>query len=183
MADLAALRAEGWDIDLMAHVRRGGMVLGLCGGYQMLGQKIHDPHGLEGTAGSVDGLGLLAVETTLMADKTLTRVSGLHAASGLPISGYEIHLGQTAGPDCARPFARLGQATDGATSRSGQIIGSYLHGCFASDRFRSRFLQSLGIAASTVRYDHTIDATLDQLAQHMETHLDLDRILTLAKVL
>jgi adenosylcobyric acid synthase len=183
MADLAALRAEGWDIDLMAHVRRGGMVLGLCGGYQMLGQKIHDPHGLEGTAGSVDGLGLLAVETTLMADKTLTRVSGVHAASGLPISGYEIHLGQTAGPDCARPFARLGQATDGATSRSGQIIGSYLHGCFASDRFRSRFLQSLGIAASAVRYDHTIDATLDQLAQHMETHLDLDRILTLAKVL
>jgi len=183
IADLAALRAEGWDIDLMAHVRRGGLVLGLCGGYQMLGQKIHDPQGLEGPAGSAPGLGLLAVETSLLPDKTLTRTSGQHVPTGTPLSGYEIHLGMTDGPDCARPFAMLDGRTDGAISATGQVMGSYLHGCFGSDEFRAKFLKQLNIVAGSQRYDHTIDTTLDQLARHMETHLDLDRILSLARAL
>jgi len=181
VADLAALHQEGWDIDLAAHVRRGGRVLGLCGGYQMLGRSIHDPDGLEGPPGSVPGLGLLDVETTLVGDKTLTRVAGTHAATGTPLAGYEIHLGRTAGPDCARPFASVSGVPDGATSTNGQICGTYLHGCFVSDAFRTAFLASLGATASTLQFDDLIERTLDELALHFETHLDLDRILSLAE--
>ncbi|MCB1380499.1 MAG: cobyric acid synthase [Alphaproteobacteria bacterium] len=181
IADLAALRAEGWDIDLAAHVRRGGLVLGLCGGYQMLGRRIHDPAGLEGSAGSAPGLGLLDVTTTLAPDKTLTRVTGHHVASGTPLSGYEIHLGQTFGPDCKRPFAMIGTAPDGAVSASGQVMGTYLHGCFASDDFRRAFLAALGAPASRLRFDDLVERTLDDLALHLETHLDVDRILSLAE--
>ena len=183
VADLAALRREGWDIDLLAHVRRGGLVLGLCGGYQMLGRTISDPQGLEGTPGSVPGLGLLDVETTLLADKTLTRTGGVHVASGARLEGYEIHLGRTDGPDCARPFAMLEGRPDGAASTTGQVMGSYLHGCFGSDAFRAKFLQSLGFAASSLRFEETVERTLDGLARHLEAHLDLDRILSLAREL
>jgi adenosylcobyric acid synthase len=181
IGDLSALRNEGWDIDLKAHVRRGGKVLGLCGGYQMLGRHIHDPLGIEGPAASVDGLGLLDVETTLTPDKTLREVTGTHLASGACINGYEIHLGETAGPDTARPFANLGGRPDGATSPSGLVEGTYLHGCFTSDTFRSAYLANLGLEASGLAYEQTIEETLDRLADHLETHLDLDRILELAR--
>lgn len=181
VSDLAALRSEGWDIDLLAHVRRGGLVLGLCGGYQMLGRTISDPQGLEGDAGSMPGLGLLDTETVLLPDKTLTRTSGTHAATGAPISGYEIHLGRTTGPDCARPFALLDGRPDGAISPSGLVMGSYLHGCFGNDEFRSKFLRSLGIQASDLRFEEAVERTLDGLARHLEAHLDLDRLLQLAE--
>ena len=183
ISDLAALRREGWDIDLMAHVRRGGLVLGLCGGYQMLGKTIGDPQGLEGPAGTVPGLGLLDVETTLLPDKTLTRIAGTHVASGAALEGYEIHLGTTHGKDCDRPFATLGGRPDGATSASGQVMGSYLHGCFGSDEFRSKFLTSLGIQASELRFEETVDRVLDELAAHLEANLDLHLLLSLAKEL
>lgn len=183
ISDLAALRREGWDIDLMAHVRRGGLVLGLCGGYQMLGWIIDDPQGLEGTPGGTVGLGLLDVETTLLPDKTLTRIGGTHVPSGTALEGYEIHLGKTHGPDCARPFAMLGGHPDGAISASGQVMGSYLHGCFGSDKFRRKYLQSLGIKASELRFEETVERTLDELAAHLEAHLDLDLVLSLAKEL
>ena len=179
IADLSALRKEGWDIDLRAHVRRGGHVLGLCGGYQMLGTRIGDPQGLEGPAGSVEGLGLLEVETTLLPDKTLTRISGTHAPSGAALEGYEIHLGQTHGPACARPFALLEGRPDGAISPSGRVMGTYLHGCFGRDEFRSKFLNSMGVQSSDLRFEDTIEATLDALAAHLESHLDLDRLLSL----
>ena len=183
VSDLAALRKEGWDIDLLAHVRRGGLVLGLCGGYQMLGRLVSDPLGLEGTPGSTPGLGLLDVETTLLADKTLTRVSGTHGPSGAALEGYEIHLGKTTGVDCARPFAVLEGRPDGAISPTGQVMGSYLHGCFGSDAFRTKFLISLGINASELRFEETVERTLDALAAHLEANLDLDLILSLAKEL
>jgi adenosylcobyric acid synthase len=180
MADLAGLRAAGWDIDLAAHVRRGGRVLGLCGGYQMLGRKIHNPQGLEGKAGSVDGLGLLDVETTLLPDKTLTRVTATHLASGQKIEGYEIHLGSTHGRDCSRPFARIGAQDDGATSDDGRVSGTYIHGCFASDAFRSAYLKSLGAESSPLAFESLIEKTLDELATHLELHLNLDQLLELA---
>ena len=183
VSDLAALRKEGWDIDLLAHVRRGGLVLGLCGGYQMLGRLVSDPLGLEGTPGSTPGLGLLDVETTLLADKTLTRVTGTHGPSGAALEGYEIHLGKTTGVDCARPFAVLEGRPDGAISPTGQVMGSYLHGCFGSDAFRTKFLISLGIHASELRFEETVERTLDALAAHLEANLDLDLILSLAKEL
>jgi adenosylcobyric acid synthase len=180
VSDLAALRREGWDIDLLAHVRRGGLVLGLCGGYQILGHRIADPQGLEGEAGSIAGLGLLDVETTLLPDKTLTRISGTHVATGAAVEGYEIHLGRTEGPATARPFALLGGRPDGAVSANGQVMGSYLHGCFSSDEFRTKFLESLGVQASALRFEQRIETTLDGLAEHLAKHLDLDRLLALA---
>jgi adenosylcobyric acid synthase len=183
VSDLAAVRKEGWDIDLLAHVRRGGLVLGLCGGYQMLGRLVSDPQGLEGAPGSVPGLGLLDVETTLLPDKTLTRISGTHVPSGAAMDGYEIHLGKTTGVDCARPFALLEGRPDGAINDSGQVMGSYLHGCFSNDEFRAKFLRSLGIQASNLRFEATIERVLDDLAAHLEANLDLDLILSLAKEL
>jgi adenosylcobyric acid synthase len=180
IADLAALRREGWDTDLAAHVRRGGAVLGLCGGYQMLGKAVHDPDGLEGAPGSAVGLGLLDVETRLVPDKALTLVSGTHAASGTSIRGYEIHLGETTGADCARPFAMIGGKRDGAVSADGRIVGTYLHGCFSSDEFRAAFLKSLGGECSGLAFETTVERTLDELAHHLSHHLDLDRILALA---
>jgi adenosylcobyric acid synthase len=177
IADLAALRANGWDIDVSAHVRRGGKVLGLCGGYQMLGQAIHDPDGLESGATSVAGLGLLDVETTMSADKTVTPTAATHAASGETISAYEIHLGQTTGPDCARPFAVTAKGNEGAVK--GNVMGTYLHGCFSSDGFRAAFLKSLGASESDLVYEEMIEATLDELALHLETHLDVKALLEL----
>jgi adenosylcobyric acid synthase len=179
IADFEALKNAGWDIDLKAHVRRGRQVLGLCGGYQMLGQKIHDPLGLEGPAQSINGLGLLNIETTLLPDKALTKVEAIHS-SGTEIEGYEIHLGSSEGPDCARPFARIGDHEDGANSADGLVTGTYIHGCFASDRFRRHFLQSLGARTSDLAFEQAIETTLDELAAHLETHLDLDQILALA---
>jgi adenosylcobyric acid synthase len=181
IADLEAVKREGWDIDLKAHARRGGYVLGLCGGYQMLGKMVHDPDGLEGPAGSCDGLGLLDVETRLLPGKTLTETSGVHAATGTPVNGYEIHLGSTSGPDRARPFADVEGEPDGATSRDGRIMGTYLHGLFAGDAFRKAFLESLGAAGSGLDFEHEIESTLDALAAHLEAHLDLDAILALAE--
>ena len=181
MADLKALREAGWDIDLKAHVRRGGRVLGLCGGYQMLGRMIHDPEGLEGPPASIEGLGLLDVETTLLADKTVTQTQAMHALSGQLITAYEIHLGTTSGPDCTRLFAQTPNGPEGATSLDGLVTGTYLHGCFSADGFRQAFLKSLGAAPSSLDFDHLIEKTLDDLAAHLEAHLDLDKILDLAQ--
>ena len=180
MADLAALRANGWDIDLVAHVRRGGHVLGLCGGYQMLGNLIHDPQGLEGKAGTVAGLKLLDVGTTLLPEKTTVETEAIHALTGSYIKAYQIHLGQTTGPDCARLFAQTPDGPDGAMSADGRVMGTYLHGCFTQDDFRKKFLTRLGHEAQAFSYEQTIDDTLDALATHLEKHLDLDRILALA---
>ena len=180
MADLASLRATSWDIDLKAHVRRNGRVLGLCGGYQMLGQWIHDPEGLEGPASNMEGLGLLNIETTLVPDKTLTRVKAIHLASGQEIEGYEIHLGTSYGADCARPFARIGDHDDGATSPNGLVSGTYIHGCFGSDGFRSNYLKTLGAESGGLAFETLIEKTLDELAAHMEKHLNLDQVLELA---
>ncbi|WP_299846055.1 cobyric acid synthase [uncultured Paracoccus sp.] len=175
--DLDFLRAQGWDIDLQAHLRRGGHVLGLCGGYQMLGRAIRDPQGTDGPPGESEGLGLLDVATEMAGTKRLERVSG--TALGQPLNGYEIHMGRTEGPDCARPFAHV-PGPDGAIGRDGRVMGTYLHGLFADDRFRAGFLARLG-AASQPGYEAGVEETLDALAAHMERHLDVGAILGLAQ--
>jgi adenosylcobyric acid synthase len=180
IAGLTALREAGFDIDIAAHLRRGGRVLGLCGGYQMLGRAIHDPQGIEGPARTAEGLGLLDVETTLADDKRLEQVEGT-SFDDAPLSGYEMHMGVTEGPDCARPFACVaGGASEGAMSRDGSVIGTYLHGLFADDRQRAAWLVRLG-AVSAIAYDALIDETLDELAAHLEAHVDIDRLLRLAR--
>ena len=178
--DLDFLRSQGWDIDILAHVRRGGHVLGICGGYQMLGRSIDDPHGIEGAAGTTPGLGLLDVATEMTLDKRLTRVVARHAATGIEVHGYEIHIGRTIGADRERPFAFIDDVPEGATSLNGKVTGSYLHGLFVSDAFRRAFLGRLGITASTLRYDDRIERTLDALADHLESYLDVDGLFALA---
>lgn len=179
--DLAYLRAHGWDVDIAAHVRRGGAVLGICGGYQMLGSWVRDPQGIEGTSGDTQGLGLLDIETTMSPDKTLTRVSAIHTESGCPISGYEIHIGRSDGPARARPFATVNGTPEGAVSQDGRIMGSYLHGMFADDSFRAAFLASRGAAASALSYGAAVEDTLDALAAHLERYIDVAGLLALAK--
>jgi adenosylcobyric acid synthase len=181
IADLAFLRAQGWDIDLAAHRRRGGNIIGLCGGYQMLGRSIADPEGIEGPAGETAGLGLLDVTTVMSPHKRLTRVSATHAASGQGIEGYEIHIGRSEGPDCARPFAHVEGAPEGAVSPDGRVIGSYLHGMFAADAFRATFLAGLGGTPSGLSYAAGVEETLDRLAAHLEAHLDVGALLALAR--
>src|SRR6202011_3282560 len=171
----------GFDVDIAAHRRRGGMVLGLCGGYQMLGGVIHDPAGIEGPAGTAPGLGLLDVETVLSDDKRLEPVSGA-SSDGIPVCGYEMHMGVTQGPDCARPFARLADGSpEGAVSADGRVIGSYIHGLFSDDRQRAAWLERFAAGGGGIGYDHTIDATLDRLAAHLARHIDLDRLLSLSR--
>jgi adenosylcobyric acid synthase len=180
IGDLAFLRAQGWDIDMTAHVRRGGHVLGLCGGYQMLGRTISDPLGIEGPAGSVAGLGLLNVVTEMTAEKSTTHVAGRHVATGTAIRGYEIHLGHTKGDDCARPVLTIGTRPDGAASRDGRVQGTYVHGFFTSDGFRRAWLAGFGVA-SQVAYEDRVERALDALADHLEAHLDVARIIEIAR--
>ncbi len=181
LGDLAALRRAGWDVDILAHARRGGRVLGLCGGYQMLGRRVADPGGAEGPPGAAEGLGLLDVETVLDGPKTLALREAVDTASGLPVSGYEIHLGRTAGPDAARPMLTLAGRPEGAVSPDGGVMGCYLHGLFADDAFRAAFLARIAEgAAASVAYEARVEAALDALAAQLERELDLDRLLTLA---
>ena len=179
--DLAFLRAQGWDVDLAAHVRRGGHVLGICGGYQLLGREVADPEGIEGPAGADPGLGLLEVSTIMTPKKRLTEVAVIHVASGVGFHGYEIHIGETHGPDRARPFAHVDGAPEGAVSADGHIVGSYLHGMFRDDAFRAAFLANLGVASSDTAYDAGVEETLDALAAHLEGHLDVDGLLAAAR--
>ena len=175
--DLEFLRQQGWDIDIAAHARRGGHVLGLCGGYQMLGRTIADPDGIEGPAGTTSGLGLLDVETIMIPDKTLTQVRAKHIASNCDVTGYEIHIGRTDGPDRARPMLEIDGRSEGATSANGRIMGSYVHGIFSSDNFRTDFVNRLGASAGLSFYDSSIDAILNKLASHLETHVDIAGLL------
>jgi adenosylcobyric acid synthase len=181
IADLAYFRTQGWDIDLAAALRRGAHVLGLCGGYQMLGKTIADPDGIEGPAGTVAGLNLLDVTTVMTPEKRVTETTATHPASGEAVRGYEIHIGHTTGPDCAHPLFKVSGLPEGATRPDGRVMGSYLHGMFAADAFRSTFLTSLGATPGNTSYDATVDATLDALADHLEAHVDCASLLALAR--
>ena len=186
ISDLAFLRGQGWDIDIASHLRRGGMVMGLCGGYQMLGMTLDDPQGVEGPAGASKGLGHLDVETVLAGDKRLTRVTAHANSFDLPVSGYEIHMGRTHGADCARPFLTLDGRPEGAVSADGRVIGTYLHGIFADDGFRRAFLDAVAARRGRsgefgeVDFDARVDETLDELAAHMAANLDLGSFVDIA---
>ncbi len=182
IADLATLRAEGWDIDIRAHHRHGGALLGLCGGYQMLGRSIADPHGIEGPPGSAPGLGLLDIETILAGDKRLTAATGRLVPESAGFTGFEMHIGQTTGPATARPLLHLADGRpDGAQSPDGRIAGTYIHGIFTADPARAGLLRRYGATPARRNFEAEIDATLDALAAHLETHIDIDALLTLAR--
>jgi adenosylcobyric acid synthase len=180
IADLAFFRAQGWDIDLAAHMRRGGRVLGICAGYQMLGQEISDPDGIEGAAITVPGLGLLDVSTVMSQEKRVTLTSAAYIQTGDPVQGYEIHLGVTTGPGRNRPWLTVNGTPEGATSADGLVQGTYLHGLFTSDAFRASYLGHDHVT-SDLGYADSVEQTLDALADHLEKHMDLDLLLDLAE--
>jgi adenosylcobyric acid synthase len=180
IGDLNFLRAQGWDIDILAHARRGGHVLGLCGGYQILGKTIDDPDGVDGRPGKVDGLGLLDVHTVMAGQKRVTLTEASMIEDDIPVSGYEIHMGRTEGADCDRAWLSIEGRDEGAVSRNGRVRGTYLHGLFSSDGFRARFLADLG-HESDLLYEDGVEDVLDALADHLEQYLDLDLLLKLAQ--
>ena len=181
LSDLAMVRAEGWDIDIAAHVRRGGRVLGLCGGYQMLGLRIADPDGVEGAPGEAAGLGLLDVETVMTGAKTLEPVGGRLAGSDALFSGYEMHVGRTAGPGTARPcLVRDDGRPDGAVSPDGRIAGAYVHGLFERASARAAILSELGAGALPGDHATRVDAALDEIAATLSNCLDIDAIARIA---
>ncbi len=187
LGDLAFLRAQGWDHDVIAHARAGGNVFGICGGFQMLGARIDDPDGVDGPAGAAEGLGLLRVHTVMSGDKTVRPVTGRCAVTDAPMSGYEIHTGATTGADLDRPMLLLDNASasepDGARSESGCVEGTYVHGIFSSDKFRAGWIRRMGgDTSSTLNYDATVEAALDALADGLEKALDIDKLLAQARI-
>lgn len=180
IGDLNYLRRQGWDIDILAHHRRGGHVLGLCGGYQMLGRTIDDPEGVDGRPGKVEGLGLLDVHTVMAGEKRVTLTEAVTRDGSLPVSGYEIHMGRTTGADCGRAWLSIDGRPEGAASADGRVKGSYLHGLFSSDAFRASVLGALG-HESQAGYEDGVEEVLDALADHLERHMDLDRLLELTQ--
>jgi adenosylcobyric acid synthase len=181
IADLIEFRRNGWDRDLAEHRRRGGHVVGICGGYQMLGRVVRDPHGIEGKMREAKGLGLLDIETVMEPEKTVRNVAARSLAFDTTLEGYEIHLGRTTGADCLRPATVINNVEDGATSADGKVFGTYLHGLFTAGQFRERYLDSLGIPGSGVDYRAELDRALDEIAAELESHLDCDSIFALAR--
>lgn len=173
-SDLAYLRANGWDTAVARHLRYGGKVLGICGGLQMLGEQLHDPLGLEGPAGSSEGLGLLAFSTTLAAEKQLRNVRGRLLLEDAEVSGYEIHAGVTCGEALANAAVQLDDGrSDGAQSADGQILGTYLHGLFESPAACSALLRWAGLQdVQAVDYHALRERDIERLADLVENHLD-----------
>lgn len=181
-ADLAWLRRQGWETAIRRHLRYGGKVIGICGGFQMLGKHIHDPYGVEGEAGSSDGLGLFDLETTLERDKQLRNVRGALALAQAPVTGYEIHAGATTGPALARPAVHLKHRGDGALSEDGQILGTYLHGLFESPLACAALLTWAGVGdAQTIDYHALRESSIERLADAVAEHLDTTRLQSIFK--
>ncbi len=176
IADLKDFRAQGWDRDLERHVRRGGRVIGICGGYQMLGSRVTDPLGIEGSEREIAGLGLLAVETEMALEKTVRNSRARSLQHDVALEGYEIHLGRTTGPDCDRAPVLIDGRSDGAMSADGRVMGTYLHGLFGSDAYRAALLQSFGIEGGGTSYRQSVEAALDDVAAELEAVLDGDWI-------
>jgi adenosylcobyric acid synthase len=181
--DLAFLRAQGWDQVLQRHLRYGGKVIGICGGMQMLGREVADPHGVEGAPGSVAGLGWLDYSTTLTRDKTLKNVTGCLTLPGAAdVAGYEIHMGETEGPALAVPALRLAsqegsERPDGARSPDGQILATYVHSLFDTPAACAALLEWAGLSdAEAIDYPALREASLDRLADTLAEHLDVARL-------
>lgn len=177
IGDLAFLKAQGWHHDIVAFARTGGRVTGICGGYQLLGKYIHDPHGVDGEKGSVEALGLLDIVTVMQAEKQTRPIAGHCPRSSTPVHGYEIHSGNSDGPDTRTPMTILAGRPDGAISASGNVDGTYLHGLFASDEYRAWWLDSIRTgSAGTLDYEATVERELNTLADGLEASLDVEAL-------
>jgi len=178
LEDMAFFRAQGWDIDLAAHVRRGGHVLGICGGFQMLGRTVSDPDGIEGQPERVAGLGILDMDTVLTGEKILQPVTG--TLNGATFEGFEMHVGRTTGPALARAFLTIGNTPDGALSPDGRIAGTYVHGLFGKGTARAAYLDRFNISARGGDHDAQVDTLLDELAAALDRALDIAALADIA---
>lgn len=180
-ADLAFLRAQGWDAAIERHLRYGGKLLGICGGLQMLGRTLSDPHGLEGAAGDSAGLGWLELDTVLEPEKQLRNVCGRLALEDAEVGGYEIHAGVTSGPALESPAVRLdGGRCDGALSVDGQVMGTYLHGLFESPSACAALLRWAGLGeVQQLDYHALRERDIERLADQVEAHLDTQKLKSL----
>ena len=173
-ADLGWIKEQGWAEAIQRHLRYGGKLIGICGGYQMLGKQIHDPHGIEGEPGSGGGLGWLDLETTLEPEKQLCNVEGVLTLDGAAVHGYEIHAGVSHGPARSNPAVRFSEGADGAMSEDGQILGTYLHGLFESQPACDALLAWAGLTEpDTPDYHNLREEGIDRLADAVEAHLDM----------
>lgn len=180
IADLDYLKIEGWQHALEAHLGRNGQIIGVCGGYQMLGQKIYDPEHIESELDEIEGFGLLDIETEMAPQKITDNVVAETQVFNANVNGYEIHIGRTTGADCERPFSIINGNKDGAISRDGKVMGTYLHGLFTSDAFREKLLTSHGIASSEANYEKLVDDALNELANELDHLIDFDQLLKIA---
>lgn len=180
-ADLAFLRAQGWDAAIERHLRYGGKLLGICGGLQMLGRTLSDPHGLEGAAGDSAGLGWLELDTVLEPEKQLRNVRGRLALEDAEVGGYEIHAGVTSGPALESPAVRLDDGRcDGALSADGQVMGTYLHGLFESPAACAALLRWAGLGeVQQLDYHALRERDIERLADQVEAHLDTQKLKSL----
>ncbi len=177
-SDLDWLKQQGWQEHIQKHLRYGGKLIGICGGYQMLGQKLHDPNGIEGPAGSGAGLGLLDFETVLETQKQLTRVEGQFIWDNAAVTGYEIHMCTSKGPALSHPAVKLKDKVDGVISKDGQIIGTYLHGLFDKETALHSLLNWAGLQdIENFDYESLREQELDRLASEMQQHIDIDLLL------
>ena len=177
--DLAWLKQSGWDAVIQRHLRLGGKVIGICGGYQMLGQAVHDPDGTESNAGTSKGLGHLDIETLLQGEKQLRNVQGhwLNQIGDIPVTGYEIHVGQTTGRDLAKPLMQLNTGPDGARNTEDTVIGSYVHGLFDEPKLLEELLHWAGLE-QTQAFDYPAlrAAQIERLADEVEVELPIAKI-------
>ncbi|HVW57477.1 MAG TPA: cobyric acid synthase [Rhizobiaceae bacterium] len=181
IGDLLRFRENGWDGDLAEHRKAGGHVIGICGGYQMLGRVVYDPAGIEGAVREAQGLGLLDVETVMEPEKTVRTTTARSLRFDAPLEGYEIHLGKTTGPDRQRPVALIDGVEEGAASPDGRVFGTYMHGLFGADAFRRALLAEFGVAAGGGSYRVSVEAALDRIAAALEANIDCDALLAAAR--
>lgn len=179
ISDLADFRRQGWDADLKAHHRRGGRIIGICGGYQMLGQSVRDPQGLDGGETLAEGLGFLDIETEMAPEKTVRNTDARSAVYDVALSGYEIHLGVSQGADCARPMAVIDGRPDGAVSSDGKVSGTYLHGLFDSDSYRAKLLAEFGIRGGETNFRLDVDRALDEIADDLDRLVGFERLMNI----
>ncbi len=182
ISDLTELRENGWEEPIQTYASGGGVIIGICGGYQMLGKRVIDPHGFEGDIREIEGLGLLDVETKLVPEKIVKTSSPKSKEFACDLEGYEIHMGVTQGVDCERAMVQFDGRADGAISSKGNVRGCYLHGLFGADVYRKSLLQSLGFEVdATLSYRASVEQALDELADDMEHYLDIDGLLQIAE--